>query len=191
MSATGRGRLRCGARAFTLVELVVVTVLILVLAGMIVPRLHRAAGSTQLRVSARRLACAARWAREVAITRRCRCRLVIDARKQRWALARDGADAEDPARFVAMTSALGRAEQLPAGVRFGRVEIEARRGEDLPQGADDCVTFDAFGGGDAAAVELTDGRRAFSVLVWPHTGRTELVEGPAGSPPDDRLDLDG
>ena len=67
------------ARAFTLVEMTVVMVLVAVLAGMTIPMLAGAAGSTRLKEQAHALLTAARYARDYAVTHRVDCRLAIDS----------------------------------------------------------------------------------------------------------------
>jgi len=84
---------------------------------------------------------------------------------------------------------IGKAEGLGTGIEFGRVRIRG-----LDPNADrkptNAILFRPTGRADAAVVEITDGRRTWSLLVAPHTGRVELVRGTVPELPDDRVDLD-
>ena len=178
-----------GNRAFTIVELIVVIVVVAVLATMIVPRLYGAAGTSRLKTSASRLLSAARYARSFAAARRRPCRLVLDLSEQRYVLSRIDDAEDEPGRFHPLRTGIGKAERLGQGLRFGKVWI--RNGAaDRSDGPTSHITFRPTGRADAAIVEVTDGRRIYSLLVAPHTARVELVKGAVREPPDDRVDLD-
>ncbi|KKL07704.1 hypothetical protein LCGC14_2583370, partial [marine sediment metagenome] len=110
-------------RAFTIVELIVVIVVVAVLATMIVPRLHGAAGTSRLNTSAFRLLSAARYARSFAAARRQPCRLVLDTDEQRYVLARLDDAEDEPGQFRPLRTGIGKAERLGEGLRFGKVWI--------------------------------------------------------------------
>ena len=171
---------------FTLVEMIVVVAIVGVLAGMIVPRLTGASGATKLRVPARQLLALARYARDYAATRCCRCRLRIDRSARCFGLLRpdEDGDADD---FRPLKSPAGRPITLPPNVRFGQVRIA-----DSPDGTEqrDAITFHPDGSGDGAIVEITDGRHTYSLVVLPDTGRLRLIEGRVNEPPTERIDLD-
>lgn len=179
-----------GNRGFTLVELIVVLVIISVLTTMIVPRMYRSGGSTQLRQSAHRFLLTVQYALNFAATRRCQCRLMIDTQQQRYTIVRQKDPQHDPNEFIPIDAALAKAEQLGEGMKFSKVWIEPRQGRAEKNEQADCITFEPTGQADAAVVEITDGKRTYSVLVMPHTGHAKLVEGSAAKLPNDRLDLD-
>lgn len=180
------GRHRSSHCAFTLVELVVVIILVAVLAGMAIPRFAGAASSTQLTEQAQALLAGARYARDYAVTHRCDCRLVIDAAAGRFALQRQEIDASGDERFVSIGLGWGRPVVLTGGVRFGRVRIEPTGGRTQ----DGWVTFRPDGQTDAAIVEVTDGRKTYSLLLVPTSGRAKLVNRAVEALPNDRVDLD-
>jgi Tfp pilus assembly protein FimT len=169
--------------------LIVVVAIVAVLATLIVPRLHGSAGTARLRTGASRLLSAARYARAFAASRREPCRLVLDTEEHRYVLARVEQTATQPARLRAMRTGIGKAEHLGTGVRFGEVRIRSLEPE-ASRRKMECIIFRPSGRADAAVVEVTDGRRTYSLLVTPHTGRAELVKGSVTELPDDRVDLD-
>ena len=179
-----------GNRAFTVVELMVVVVIVSVLATMVVPRLHGSAASARLRSAASRLLVTAQYGRDFAARRRCQCRLMFDLGRQCYALAYQTEPGRRPNEFRPLRSGLGRTERLGESLRFGKLWIEPRRRRGPAQRRRDWITFDPTGQADAAVLEITDGRRSYSIVVAPHTGRARLAEGKVRELPNDRRDLD-
>ena len=185
MSSTGKG-------GFTIVEVTVVVVIIAILATMIVPRLSGRAGAVQLRASAQRLFVAAQYARDFSATHRCDCRLVIDSAQGRYGLVRQTDPQHQPGQFTALHG-VGKMESLGQGVRFAHVRIEPPALDDGSYGdpaQDNCITFRPMGWADAAVVQITDGRRTYSMLVAPGGGQVRLVKGAVSELPSNRWDLD-
>ena len=179
-----------GTKGFTLVELTVVVVIISVLATMTVPRLYSSTGSTRLRESALRLALACRYARDFAANHRRECRLVFDSEQGSHVLTAQLDPEQRPDEFRRLATSVGRIERLGDGVRFGKLRIEPRPRLHGNKPRRDSITFDPSGQADAAVVEITDGRRTYSILVAPHTARVKVVDGVVGELPNDRRDLD-
>ena len=179
-------------RAFTLVELTVVVIILAVLATMIVPRLYSATGSARLRSSAGRLLVTARYARDYAATHRCDCWLMIDPAEDRYGLAYQQDPEHRPGEMLPLRAGIGKPERLGKGIRFSKVRIKPRhrgRGSTAEEQSGSIV-FQPAGRADAAVVEITDGKRKCSLLVAPNTGEARLVEGAVSGLPDDRVDLD-
>jgi type II secretory pathway pseudopilin PulG len=168
------------------VEVTVVMVLVVVLAGMTLPMLAGAAASTHLKEQAQALLAAARYAREYAVTHRVDCRLVIDPTAGQYALQRLDEDAVGGETFVSIGLGWGRPVVLEGGVRLGRVQIDPADG----RAENSWITFRPSGQADAALVEITDGRWVYTLLVVPGSGRATLTEGTVRAIPNDRVDLD-
>jgi type II secretion system protein H len=175
-----------GRSGFTLVELVAVMAIVAVLATMIVPRLGGTMAGAQLREQARGMLWMARYARETAATRRRECRLVVDPEHGSFRLEMEEDPQDHPGEFVPLAGALVGRRQLSGGVSFGTVRIEA----ETEEGPANTIRFHPDGRADAAVVEITDGRRTFSLLVAPGSGRLLLVDGTVPSLPTERQDLD-
>ncbi len=179
-----------GKRAFTIVELIVVIVVMAVFAGMIAPRLWGAGRASKLRASARRVFVTAQYARDFAATHRCDCRLVLDPAKGEYYLAYQPDPQRRPGEFRRLQGGPGKGEYLGEGVRFGLVRAESPfRGDEAPRG-NHYITFHPSGQSAAAVVQITDGRQTYSILVFPSRGQSRLVEGPVTQLPNDRWDLD-
>jgi hypothetical protein len=156
---------------------------------MVVPRLHSATGSAQLRTSAARLLVAARYARDLAVTHRCACLLVIDSDEQCYGLLCQVDPEHRPGEFRPFRTGIGKSERLGGQLRFGKVWIDRCGPDGLGRHADG-ITFTPTGGADAAVIQITDGRRTVSIVVAPNTAQVKLVEGAVAELPNDRVDLD-
>ena len=177
----------CSGRGFTLVEVTVVVIIVAVLAGMVVPRMVGSVSSSELREAARGLLMAATYAREYAVTRRCCCRLSILPDQRRYVLEYQPDPERRPGEYEVLQGGLVKFAALPERVRLERVKIQRA---DRRRGPEKCIIFQPTGESDAAVVGITDGRRTYSLLVFPSTGRARLVEGRVEQMPSDREDLD-
>lgn len=187
MWSTGRHARRAG---LTIVELIVVTIIVAVLATMTVPRLSGSMRTAALRESALELASVARYARDVAACQSRACRLTFDPDGRRYALSLQADPQHDPGRFEPLAGGPGKARTLPDGVQFAQLRVEPRPRLDGTPESEGCVTFYADGQADAAAAQITDGRRTFTLLIAPAGGQARLVDEAVDRPPTDRKDLD-
>lgn len=166
-------------------------VIVAVVAGMTIPRLAGSWGATNLRNSAGDLLAAARYAHDYAVTRRTRCRLVLDPQEGRYGIEAESTDPATPGQFTAVRDAAMRPRSLGRDVRFGLVRIEPRSGDDFAaEGAGNAIAFEPTGEADAAVIELTNGSASWTLRIAPNTGRMELVQGRVTEGLNDRRDLD-
>jgi len=180
-----------GKRGFTIVEVIVVIIMIGVLATMIAPRLAAGGRAAGLRLAGRQLQATAQYARDYAVSRRRVCRLVLDRDGDRYMLVAQSGPQHDPGAFEEVKTVVGRSCQLGKQVQFGEIHIDHRLRHEGDPVAEDTISFDPFGRSDAAAVQVTDGRYAYTVLIAPNTARVLLAEGPRTDLLEDREDLDG
>lgn len=180
-------RLRNGA--FTLVELTVVIVVIVIVAGLAAPQMLGAFGSAQLRDSARRLSTAARYARDFAATRRRACRIVFEADGSGWQLQMQTKPTTDPALFEPMQTGPIKPSKLPTNVKLARLDV-ATSERALPGRNNRAIVFEPSGQADAAIIAITDGKRTWSLVISGLDGRATLVDGIVEQPPVEREDLD-
>lgn len=179
---------KTGNRAFTVVELIVVIAMLSVLAGMTVLRLGGRSRSGRLREASRRLLSTAQYARDFATTRRRACRLIFDPNGG-YSLAYQVDPHNDPGKYRQISSGLARPEKLTESLRLSKIRVINRisRGQET---SESFITFEPTGLSDGAIIEITDGRRKFTLLVEPHTGRAKLVDGEVDELPNGRKDLD-
>ena len=187
MWSTGKREFRS---AFTLVELIVVVVLVTVLAGMVGLRLWGAGRGASLRAAARRVHIAAQYARDFAATRRCNCRLTLDPKTGGFQLVYQADPEHRPDEFQPVRGGPGRTETLEEPLRFSRIRVEPTEPRANDDAKENQITFYPSGRSDAAIVQITDGRRTYSVVVFPSRGRCRMIEGAVEQLPDDQLDLD-
>lgn len=157
-------------RGFTLVEMILVITIIGIALGVVVPKLNRSTGVTELRLGAQTTASLVRFARNSAISRGLRYRLVYDRGERRFRVEVEEDPFEAPEEF--------KAERLPMGL-----ENEAHS-----EGIDVEVTFLEVGNGEVMEPDtltfLPDGstRDAFIYLRGPKERTyTVAVVGPTGA----------
>jgi len=183
-SLTGNG-------GFTLIELLVVIAIMAVLSAMAVPQMAGAWGSASLRSSARDLLLAARYARDYAVTRRVRTRLVLAAGEGTYHVdAQRVEEGRGPGEFTPLGTTHGRRRKLPAGIRLGPLRVDPRGRSADPAGSTVAVTFEPTGQADAAVIIIADHRQRWTLRIAPSSGRAELLEGEVIQALDDRKDLD-
>ncbi len=176
-----------GNRAFTLIEVMVIVVLVAVLGGMTIPRLGGRFSATRLRESARQFLITAQYAHQFATTHRCATRLRIDTTRSCYVLEYEEDPEHHMGKYIPMQNSFGRHRTLEQPVQFGRVWIEPVR-EDRSEA--DTVRFDPLGSADPAVIEITDGKRVYSLVLNHSTGRAELIEGRVDELPVGKVDLD-
>ncbi len=169
-------------RAFTLVETIVVIVLIAVVAAMAVTSLGGNVAAAELRTAARRLHLAADGARSRAALYAVATRITFDPAGNRYLLEQESADV--PGTFEPLRDGVHKPAALPSGVSFGYFDVESL----IP--GETSVRFNPEGDATAAVIEVTDGRRSFTLRVDASTGRVELSEGQVFERLSERIDLD-
>ena len=180
---------KTGNSAFTVVELIVVIAILSILTGMTVMRLGGRSRSGRLREASRRLLTAAQYARDFTTTRRRACRLTFDPNGS-YSLWYQSDPHNDPGKYSQITSGLARAEKLADPLKLSKIRVVSRSSTDPQATSASFITFHPTGLSDGAIIEITDGRRKFSLLIEPHTGRAKLVEGEVDELPNGRKDLD-
>ena len=115
---------------------------------------------------------------------------MMDTDEQRYARGYQKNPTHDPGQFSALHTTIARREYLGEGIRFGKITIDPRPRADGSVERRDSIAFTPTGASDAAVIQITDGRRTYSLTVAPGSGRAKLVEGTVRDLPNDRVDLD-
>lgn len=185
MSSTGNS----ARRAFTIIELTVVIVVIVIVAGLAAPQMLGAFGAAQLRDAARKLNTAARYAHDFATTRRRACRIVFDDDGRTWQLQMQSKPTTDPALFEPMQIGPIKPTKLPDNVKLKSLNVDIGD-RALPGRHNRAIVFTPSGTADAAIIQLTDGKRTWSLVISSLNGRARLVDGEVNELPIEREDLD-
>ncbi len=174
---------------FTLIELTVVIAVIGILTTMAVTSFGGSYRSASLKESARGLAATARYAQHYAVMRQRTCRLVLTDDQSDdppgYQVQVQSTDPDDDTAFLVLRGGPAKPASLPKNIRFGDVVIDS-----ADAGESRAVLFRPTGDADAAAIQVTDGARTWSILIEPNTGRVELVEQAVTQTPNLREDLD-
>jgi len=177
-----------GRNAFTLVEIMVVLLIIAVLTTIGAVQYAGSSALVDLKQSGRAIEVCAQYAHNYAITRHCATRLLIDPRENRFVLQCQD-DADDGEAFVPVPGMSAR-QALAGQAHFGVLRVDSDQAE-LSEGPGMiAIRFTPTGSADAAVIEIVNGRRMFSLVVHPSTGRTSLVDGKVDDLPNDKKDLD-
>ncbi len=161
-AATGR------ARAFTLVELLVVVAIIAIVAGMVAPYASGSLAGMRVRQAALTLAEHIRYAQALAVDRERATRLSIDEKTPgyRLELAKDLVGVE----FAAAPGVAGAFISLPERVRFDGVAFAF-----APDGVENALLFFPQGQWSSGRLWLTDGTDTFLVRINNGLGRVDVL----------------
>lgn len=152
-------------RGITLLELLVVAALASILLAVVFPSVRSGLGTLELRSSARRLAAAAKYARDQAIYRQSFFQLEIDTESGTISVMDMDATTETNATGQS-GSVIRRSFELPATVRIGKILPDE---EDAPSRIRRFL-FSPDGGSDPFQVVLENPRRKVQVSTDPLTG---------------------
>jgi general secretion pathway protein H len=190
------------ARAFTLIELMIVIAVIALLAAAAGPALGGITGA-DARKAAGEVAGTMRWLFDSASVRHATCRLAIDpAERTFWAECAPGrttierdpekaaeraaerrahadegraAALSEPAGFAAFEDPIVRKRELPGNAKFEAVRVDGR--DAVVEGRIAYVHFFPGGRAQAARVTIADGGHVYSIRLEPFTGRARVFAG--------------
>jgi len=166
ISATGSRRRALRLRAFTLIELVVVLVLLTVAAGLIVPRMGRSLGQRELRESAARFAHTARTVRELAVSRHRICAIELDLDAGAYGVTWQSGSSSD-GKLQTIRASWLKQGRWPESVRV--TGYRTPTGVNAVTGLQQ-VKFMPDGTSSGASIRLEGGDETCSVVICPHNG---------------------
>lgn len=192
-----RGRSIQGG-GFTLWEVLIVVLLLALTSGVVVSHMVQRLDTLLLRNTARDLLIAARYARHWAVKQRRSCVLLLDVQAGSFELnaealpirrreSEDDTKAADEAGISGTDQRWFRAVPLPESIRFGLV----RSGKNtFDQRKPIRLTFYPDGTSEPGVVQLTDGEKVMTVIVFPWAAEPELHDEALSELPMRQIDLD-
>ncbi len=167
-------------RAFTLLELILVMVILSTSLALVLPRFGGVVSRQRLRASARRILAVCGRARQEACAFALRYRVVFDQEEEQYWVEVEAEPLEEPGGFRVVASAWGAHTQLSQGIGIESVEFEE---EELTEARADAsppyIEFRPDGTADAATVELvTEKNDRLLVQVDGVVGRARIAQAP-------------
>ena len=160
-------------RGITLLELLVVAALASILLAVVFPSVRSGLGTLELRSSARRLAAAAKYARDQAIYRQSFFQLEIDTESGTISVMNMDIDEATETNATGQSgSAIRRSFELPATVRIGEILPD----EEDASSRTRRFLFSPDGGSDPFRVVLENQRRKVQVSTDPLTGFPKVAD---------------
>ncbi|MBP7934754.1 MAG: GspH/FimT family pseudopilin [Phycisphaerae bacterium] len=171
--------------AFTLVELLVALALLAVAAGIIVPRMSRSMGRSELREAAGRFAHTAKAARQYALARRQACAMEIDLDHGTYAVT------ELHGTGSGRTSQVTRTSWLKTGRWPGSIRVSAYQTPDglMTMNGIQRLSFQPDGTTSGASIRFVHQADEYQVIVHPHSGQVVLGDATTTTFAEDQYDL--
>lgn len=181
-------------RSFTLLETLLAVLIVALLATTVGYRYYRSADRTLLRSAGYRLLHVARYAHLTAAEKHHACTLHVNLSEQTyWLTARQSGIPVDtnattsPDEEQAARTLFAQPRKLPQGVRFKSVQVEGL--QTLAAGQSN-IQFNPDGTAPAALIQLSKNQKTYTLLIYPWTGRAQLVGSQINELPAEMTDLD-
>ena len=165
-------------RAFTLVEILVVVVLVALLAGASVGAYCGTYKRLLVEKAASDIYLAAKYARIAAIERRQSCVLALDEENGGFALMFSQGSAEDGDKSETLVSnQYSRPGKFADGVKYEKIAISPSVEPDEEDANKNIVTFSADGTADNAVIQIGDEKNVYTVYIYAATGKAKMKRG--------------
>ena len=179
-------------RAFTIVEILVVVVILALIAGGSFGAYFGTYKRLLVEKAASDVYLAAKYARLAAVEKRESCVLALDEEAGGFALMfSQGASAGAEATGNVVSNQYSRPGRFAEGVRYEKIMIAASfEPEDDDEENENIITFRADGTSDNAVIQVGDGKNVYTVYIQAATGKAKLKRGEAEEITMSVVDLD-
>jgi prepilin-type N-terminal cleavage/methylation domain-containing protein len=168
---------------FTLYEIIIVLVVLLVVAGLVAPSFAGFLPSFRIRKAGEDLIAAVEKARVDAVLTSRRFRLVFSKEPAAYRLEYEPDPMNEPATFRRLPGEWGAKNELPDGVAFSSLDGAAEVPEALAGVFEECLEFSPDGSASAMTIVLAlENGETVTIEVNPADGRARVVEPAEGKP---------
>lgn len=187
------GRHKASRFGFTLAEMLLVVLMVVLLAGLGGGIWTGTYKKMQVEKAARDFFLAAEYARITAIERRGPCKLELDTENSRYMLTIYGFDPDtgQTEEMAVGERYLSKVIELDGDVEFEDVRVSVMNRQEWDQtGAADAIVFLPNGTSQSAVVQIGDGKHHMTISVCAATGRAKVQPGTAQNVSSSIIDLD-
>jgi len=194
-------------RAFTLIEIMVVVVIVGVLSAMILPRFGSQRDNARLRAESERLLAAMRFAQTYATGHQTECRILFkETDEDEIAYRLEISDDDSESGYAPLSSMTVKPTTWPVSIKLDTIDVypgvdagvsrvDEGGGQDggageLDADGERAVFFYPSGTSDTALIRMANAYRMISLVVEPNTGRAQIIRGRVEQAPNLREDLD-
>ena len=160
-------------RAFTLIEIIIVMVIFLVMAGIAFPSFRGAFSGSKLDAAVNEVSATMRYAHRFAVMEGVRCRVNFKANDRKFYLSYEKEPVSSPDEFSMIKASHGRVRTLARGMEIGKAED----GDDAGGDSSDAffVTFMPDGTAEKFSMFLSNGSgRTVRITTVPVLGRVKV-----------------
>ena len=177
--------------AFSLIELIMVTIVIALMAGGVINVSAKRMRKVQVESAAKHLYLSAKYGRLFAVEKNKQCKLVLDKEGKIFFLMAQMPNEEGEIEETVLSNPYTKPYKMNESVLFESIKIspsgqtEMETNEDQP-----VVIFNTDGTADSTVIQLGNGNYHFCVYITAGTGRANIQEGEAQDVEIDVVDLD-
>ncbi|MBN1126380.1 MAG: prepilin-type N-terminal cleavage/methylation domain-containing protein [Sedimentisphaerales bacterium] len=181
--------LRCRRHGFTLIEILVVTIIgVMLMGGMLnvsVQRYRR----MQVEQYAKQLFLAAKYARTYAVEHQKPCQLVLSEETNSFAVY---GQASQSSGETVLSNPYTRPRTMDNDIQFEKIAITPSGSEETQTGLEQqsVVVFRPDGSADTAIIQIGNGTNHYSIAISGGTGKAKVQSGELDELPVDVIDLD-
>lgn len=187
-----RSNIKSNRQGFTIVEMLLVIMLIVLLAGIGGGIYTGTYKHMLVKTSARNFLLAAKYARIIAIERQSRCRLQVDTAGNRfWLVVDEFNEQTGTTDQLIVQDPLFKPTTFGGDVKFEKIQIRLPKSKEvLNRRSLQSVVFAPNGTAPSAVIQIGDEKNHYTVTISAATGKARIFMGTAENAKSDTVDLD-